>query len=115
MKTLIATLLTLLSLNAAAAEITSGLYDKSSDSIVLNVIYQGGCKEHNFQVQIEMCNRTVPATCTAKLIDRTEDDVCRGYVQKTVRISAEKAIGSMSIDQLLIKAENETSVLIDLF
>ena len=115
MKTLIATVLTLLSINAFAAEITGGMYDKSSDDIVLNVVYQGGCKDHNFEIKIEMCNRAVPATCTAKLVDRTEDDVCRGFVQKTVRISAEKALGSMSIDELLIKADNESSVLIDLF
>lgn len=113
MKTIIATLLTIFTIQASAAQILSGTYDPSADNIVLDVVYQGGCKEHVFQVRIEMCNRATPASCVAQLVDQTEDDVCRGFVQKTIRIPAEGVVGSYDIDQMLIKGDNESSALID--
>ncbi len=113
MKSLIALTLTLISLNVSAAQVLDGKYNLSTDTIELNVVYQGGCKEHVFEVRVEMCNRVVPASCEARLIDHTEGDVCRGIVQKTISIPAENVVGSYDIDKMLIKGDNESSALID--
>lgn len=115
MKTLIATFITVVGLNVNAAEIQSGHYEKESDNIVLNVVYQGGCKEHVFKIKLNQCNRAMPATCKATLVDNTEDDVCRGFVQKTVVIPAAHAVGTVNIDQLIVIGDNETSAVIDFF
>lgn len=115
MKSLIATIITFASLNVFAADIQGGYYEKETDSIVLNVVYQGGCKEHVFKIQLNQCNRAMPASCQARLIDNTDDDVCRGFVQKTIAIPAAQAVGSMNIDKMLLVGDNETSALIDFF
>lgn len=113
MKTLIATLLTVCSLQASAAQILGGSYDSTTDNIVLDVVYQGGCKEHVFKVRVEMCNRVVPASCQAQLVDHTEDDVCRGIVHKTIQIPADGVVGSYAIDKMWIQGDGESSSLID--
>lgn len=115
MKTFIATLITLCSLQASAAQIldSSSTYNKATDTIQLEVVYQGGCKDHDFEVRVEMCNRSIPASCEARLVDHTEDDACRGIVQKTIFIPAEDVVGSYEIDRMLIKGDGESSALID--
>jgi hypothetical protein len=114
MKTLLLSLITLTSVQAFSAEVVSGGYDYRSDNIVVEVVYQGGCKDHNLQLRLNMCNRSLPMSCVVDLVDNTEDDVCRGVLQKTFRFAADNVIGDLAVERLIIRGENETSALIEI-
>lgn len=113
MKSVILVIISLLSSAAMGAQIVSGSYDVSSDSVILEVVYPGGCKEHEFQVRLNMCNRAVPTSCNAELVDMVTDDFCRGLIQKTVVIPAQTFMGTLNIDSVMIQGKNESSVVID--
>lgn len=113
MKALILAVLMAVSVNAFGAQVVEGSYDKETDSIALEVFYQGGCKDHKMEVRVNMCNRALPMSCVAQLVDNTEDDVCRAVVRKVINIKVDDIVGSLNVEKIMIKGANESAVLID--
>ncbi|MCC6138254.1 MAG: hypothetical protein IT287_06455 [Bdellovibrionaceae bacterium] len=113
MKALVTAIIMVVSMNAFGAEVVAGTYDKRTDSIALDVVYQGGCKDHNIQVRLNMCNRTLPMTCIADVVDNTEDDVCRAVVHKVVQIRVDDILGNLNVEKLTISGAHQSVVLID--
>ena len=114
LNTLLTTLaVTLFSANVFGAQIVGGSYDQASDMISVDVVYQGGCKEHNFEVRLNLCNRSMPATCSAELVDLTQGDVCRGFMTETVKIPASTLVGGFDVETLFIQGQNDTSTVIE--
>jgi len=98
---------------AGAAEIRSGLVDESRGAITLDVVYSGGCKKHDFELDVQVCRETFPVQCEAKLIDKTTDDYCESNVSAQVTFSL-KAQGLLdpyySGASLRISADKNSSV-----
>lgn len=72
---------------AVGAEIRSGALDESRGTITLDVVYAGGCKKHDFQLDLQLCRETFPVQCEAKLVDNTKDDFCEALVSEEVTFS----------------------------
>ena len=103
---------TIYSANTFGAQIVSASFDRATDTILVDVVYQGGCKEHRFEVRLNLCNRAIPKSCSAELVDHTQGDACRGLMTETVRIPADTVVGGFDIEKLFIKGLNDTSALI---
>lgn len=72
---------------ASGAEIRSGSLDESRGVITLDVIYSGGCKKHDFELDLQLCRESFPVQCEAKLVDKTTDDYCEALVARQVTFS----------------------------
>jgi len=70
-----------------AAIIKSAKLDDSKKNIIIEVEYSGGCKKHDFSIQLTPCSRSHPAQCSAELIDKTQDDHCEAYITTTIIIA----------------------------
>lgn len=77
--------------NAFAAEVKSAKYNAAKKGIEIDVVYGGGCKAHNFELQVGGCRESFPASCDAELVDLTNDDFCEALISRTVFISLESA------------------------
>lgn len=71
--------------------IQDGRYNAETKAMEIDVQYGGGCKEHNFQLQMVSCLKLYPLRCNAELIDLTEDDFCEAFISRTVSISLVEA------------------------
>ncbi len=72
---------------AVGAEIRSGTLDESRGTITLEVTYAGGCKKHDFDLDVQLCRESFPVQCEAKLVDKTKDDFCEALVSAEVTFS----------------------------
>ena len=91
MKNILLGLVFLISLPASAALIQGGSVDLEKGVILLEVSYSGGCKDHEFSLQIGGCLESMPAQCSAKLIHKRNGDFCEMYINRTIEISLEDA------------------------
>lgn len=71
------------------AVINSAKLDDSQENILVEVSYGGGCKEHNFELQITACAETFPVQCTADLVETVVDgpDFCEAFITKIVELN----------------------------
>lgn len=72
---------------AVGAEIRSGFVDEARGLITLDVVYAGGCKKHDFELDLQLCRESFPVQCEAKLVDKTTDDYCEALVSAQVSFS----------------------------
>ncbi|HRK09072.1 MAG TPA: hypothetical protein PLZ57_14990 [Pseudobdellovibrionaceae bacterium] len=56
-------------------------------ALEMNVVYGGGCKTHQFELQMDYCMESFPVQCRARLVDLTTDDFCEAMISKTVTFS----------------------------
>ena len=84
--------LALSSFSSIAATVHSAKLDAAQKNILVDVSYGGGCKKHNFSLQLVLCAETYPVMCTAKLVETVENgpDLCEAIVSQTVKINLEK-------------------------
>lgn len=85
-------LLSVQSVLASSVLIQSGKYNAQAKAIELNVVYGGGCQQHKFHLDINMCQETYPLHCpNIQLVDETTTDYCRAIVHKTIQIGLREA------------------------
>ena len=96
------------------AEVVSGSYDYRTRSIVVDVVYQGGCKDHVIQLHVNACNVANPATCVVEVIDRTQDDACRALIHKTIRVPEEALVGEMTLEQVIVLGDHDSAKVIEI-
>lgn len=82
-------LIGLVNANAFAAYVKSAKLDAQKKNILVDVSYGGGCGDHEFSLQVGECLETFPAQCSAKLIEKTNDN-CEALISATVTISLEQ-------------------------
>lgn len=82
--------------NAKPADVQSARFDSSTDAIVMDVVYGGGCKEHKFRLKINKCFETMPVQCEAIVVDDTHDDYCEAI--KSARVSVSRAEAGLRDD-----------------
>lgn len=89
---LIALLAFAFAFNASAAEVKAAKLDASKKNILVDVVYGGGCKKHEFTLEVGACLETYPVQCTAKLIEKTigGPDLCEALISETVVLSLKK-------------------------
>jgi hypothetical protein len=76
---------------ARAADVVDARVDERAGTIEIDVRYGGGCKEHNFKLEVgNACAESMPVQCRAKLVDLTSGDFCEALVGKTVVFSIKK-------------------------
>ncbi|MCM2324036.1 MAG: hypothetical protein NDJ90_12320 [Oligoflexia bacterium] len=83
-------LICLFGMSAFGAEVKSARLDAQKQNILIDVVYGGGCGEHEFSLKmVGGCLETYPVRCTAELVERT-NDMCEALIADTVVISLEK-------------------------
>lgn len=87
MKYTIMTLLMALATYSQAAVIEGGRANEVDGTLELDVAYGGGCEEHRFDLQVDMCLESHPVKCDAKLIHDSNGDACEAYISRTVEFS----------------------------
>ncbi len=95
-----------------AAEVKSARLSANGKNLEVDVFYGGGCKEHNFTLQVGGCLESFPVQCGVELVDNTHDDFCEALVGKTVVFSLKKyglTDSYYSGARLSINGDNETS------
>ena len=68
-----------------AAEVQSASIDEARGLISIDVAYHG-CKQHSFELDLQLCRESVPVHCEAKLVDKTTDDFCDARTSSKVEI-----------------------------
>lgn len=91
MKSILFAAISLTALASNAVQVQGARLDADAKSILIDVAYGGGCKEHKFELQVSSCLESMPVQCTAKIVDLTTDDYCEAYLSETVKISLESA------------------------
>ena len=119
MKTLILVLLSINFLSAAnAASVRSCAYSSTTHAIELDVVYTGGCKEHDFQLKIvDACLESFPVQCVANVVDYTLDDPCKAIISKKISVSLKDAgllDDTFNGAHLTIKGDLNSSCVLDL-
>lgn len=87
-------LLTLAAMSLVASQsfgatVVSARLDSSNKNILIDVVYGGGCGDHDFSLRYGPCLETFPVQCSAELVHKT-NDTCEALIQNTVMISLEK-------------------------
>lgn len=77
--------LVFVSVGANAASVKSAAYDAKSDTVILDVVYSGGCEEHDFSLEFGPCMETYPGQIRAKLLDPTQD-ACDAIIHKRISL-----------------------------
>ena len=63
----------------------------SGNTLILNVTYSGGCKEHSFDmVGSQMVAKSLPPIRQIRLIHKNNGDHCRSIVSKTIIVDLRK-------------------------
>jgi hypothetical protein len=72
-------------------QISSGYYDRDSDSLVLNLSFLGCDVEHTFDLKMEVfCKESFPAQCDAKLLHiKGSENTCDKSIDKQLNIKLE--------------------------
>lgn len=80
-------LLSLMASSSFAAQVKSAKLDASRKNILVEVVYGGGCGEHNFSLKMNGCLESMPVQCTAQIVDDNTTDACEALVHTTAVIS----------------------------
>lgn len=67
-----------------AATLRSAHYSAATRSVVVDLRYGGGCREHRFVLRGGLCQQSFPLRCLYAVVDQTHDDFCRALVFKRV-------------------------------
>lgn len=84
----------LVSMSSFAAQVENASVitrDDGSYALSIDVRYTGGCKKHQFQLQVGACFETMPVQCEARLVDLTSGDFCEAIRYETVEIGLDEA------------------------
>lgn len=76
--------LLLAGLNSQAVQVTSAKLDSSGENLIVDVSYGGGCKEHEFKLEVGMCLESYPVRCGVTVVDLQKGDFCEAYIHETV-------------------------------
>ncbi|MEI6804926.1 MAG: hypothetical protein WCK49_00275 [Myxococcaceae bacterium] len=89
-----AALLLLISGSVSALQVTNVVYNQQLDQLEVQVLYNGGCFEHRFEMNLVNCeisntqNIGVVNVCDAKIIDVTgKEDRCQAMIKRQLNIS----------------------------
>lgn len=94
---------------ASAVQIEEARFVPEKQAIEMDVIYKGGCEEHTFRLEVQSCNRSMPMTCVAKLIDEQTQDACRGIIKTTIQMPAQNFYNDQILDGLIILGDYDTA------
>jgi hypothetical protein len=83
MKSLLTISFLLFTFKTHAAVVHSAKLDAGGQNILVEVSYGGGCKKHDFSLDLGGCFETFPVRCEAKLVDNTTGDFCEAIVPAT--------------------------------
>jgi hypothetical protein len=72
------------------AEVKNAQLSADKSAIEIDVVYAGGCVDHQFELVLGGCLESMPPQCGAELIDRTQNDMCEGLIGKKVVIPLAK-------------------------
>lgn len=72
---------------ASATEVVDARVDERRGVLEIDVRYGGGCKEHEFKLDIGACMETMPVQCEARIRDLTEGDFCEAIIGRRVVFS----------------------------
>lgn len=95
---------------AMGAQVVEARLNLENQTIELDVVYSGGCEEHNFELEVRSCARTSPMSCVAQLIDTTKTDTCRGIVEETIEVPAHTYLEKLPLTTLIILGSEDTAV-----
>lgn len=82
-------LMSLMATQSFGATVRSAKLDASKKYILIDVIYGGGCGEHEFSLNLGLCLESSPVQCGAELVEKT-NDACEAIVYNTVVIPLEQ-------------------------
>jgi hypothetical protein len=86
MKSLLAAFILLLNSAAYAYQIRAVTYDKFFQLVTVDLVYQGGEKEHNFTPVFDSCDKTtVPFGLAVRLEDTGWDDTGSNLLNSSVK------------------------------
>ncbi len=100
-----------LTLNLYGAVVLDGFYDQENDELTLDIVYSGGCVEHDFYVLPDTaCMESFPMQQNARLIDEGEEDPCDGIIYTTGSFSLADNEDFCRPAYLTIYGDNNSSV-----
>ena len=76
-----------------AVEVKRAAYDAKADTIEIDVVYSGGCEEHEFTLDLGPCMETYPMQLRAKLVDHNTTDFCDAIIGRTISLPASSVEG----------------------
>ncbi|MCX7977543.1 MAG: hypothetical protein N2578_00920 [Bdellovibrionaceae bacterium] len=72
---------------AHAHRLVDARWDRTTQTLSLDLIYTGGCEEHNFSLLFGECQRGAEGLeIAARLVDTGWRDICEKLIRQTVRI-----------------------------
>jgi hypothetical protein len=74
----------------AGVQVESGVFDATTNEIVLQVRVGGGCGEHKYALEVGACLESYPVQCSITL-KHTTNDRCRAFLFEEVRIKLSDA------------------------
>ena len=95
---------------ASAAHLKDARLNLENQTIELDVVYNGGCVEHNFELEVRSCNRTLPMSCVARIVDSAQSDSCRAVISETVEVSAVELLEKMALSEVVILGAGDSAV-----
>jgi hypothetical protein len=87
MKNLVLAMVATIGLVSSAAEVLDARLSDAQDSILVDVKYGGGCKEHKFKLEVGACAESFPVQCGVEVIDLTRGDFCEALIHRTVEFN----------------------------
>lgn len=75
---------------AFSATVKSAKLDAANQNILIDVVYGGGCGQHQFSLKVGGCLESYPVQCTAVLEHKT-NDMCEALIYETVVINLKQA------------------------
>ena len=70
---------------AQAVTIDRLVWNGEADTLRVYITYGGGCREHEFSLQLEDCDTTLPARASAQVLDTGLDDHCGGRYRRILQ------------------------------
>jgi hypothetical protein len=99
--------------SANTAEVHGARLNLQNSTIEVQISYSA-CDNHVFDVRVQSCTRSKPASCVAEVVDMTAADSCREFITETVEIPTMAVIEDRQIGQLTIIGSQESAAQIDL-
>lgn len=78
---------------ANAAIVNSARLSASGKSVIVNLTYGGGCREHTFKLKLnDVCLESYPAQCSADVVETIVGgfDMCEAIITKEVSFNIKK-------------------------
>ncbi len=102
-------IITLLSQYGMAARITNAAWNLNTQSVDLNLAYQGGCIVHDFSIKWEACK--ADGTRFGQLLDSGANDQCTDDLQQIVSLK-EPADGCLAAALILKSTASKVPVVV---